>query len=120
MSNNTRQHTPLPWELDAHLVGQIINFDGSKLVARAGRVGPSYDVDPDQIERNANAAFIVKAVNSHDQLVTALRFYANQSNWSEFISDEQAAAFDRNVGSSFSSDNGEMARNALAAAGEQP
>jgi len=65
------KHTPTPWKLDAHLIGQIVSQDDTKLIARAGRVEPIADLD--QCERVANAEFIVCACNSHDQLVTALR-----------------------------------------------
>lgn len=66
------KHTPTPWKLESYLVGQIVNEDESKMIARAGRVN-SYESDPDQIERKANAAFIVRAVNSHQQLVEAIK-----------------------------------------------
>lgn len=69
-----------------------------------------------QYEQEANAAFIVKACNSHEQLVAALRFYANESDWDELQADAAASAFDRNTGSRLGSDCGEVARAALAAA----
>lgn len=64
------KHTPTPWKLDPYLVGQIVSMDEVKLIARAGRVQPIYDEE--QLERNANAAFIVRACNSYEQLVAAL------------------------------------------------
>ena len=64
------KHTPTPWKLDPHLFGQIESQDETKLIARAGRVEPVTDLD--QCERAANAEFIVRACNSHDQLVAAL------------------------------------------------
>lgn len=63
-------HTPTPWKLDAHLLGQVVSQDDTKLIARAGRVEPIADLD--QVERAANAEFIVRACNAHAQLVGAL------------------------------------------------
>ena len=56
-------HSPLPWH-----VGPYYRFD---IEARDGRVGggsPSFTPRGD-----ANAEFIVRAVNSHDALVAALK-----------------------------------------------
>ena len=71
--------TPLPWHTDGHYCGYI--WSGDKMVA-------DFPMDEDEgtylarmrgvgrgathAEQQANAAFIVRAVNCHDQLVAAL------------------------------------------------
>ena len=71
--------TPLPWRTDGHYCGYI--WSGDKMVA-------DFPMDEDEgtylarmrgvgrgathAEQQANAAFIVRAVNCHDQLVAAL------------------------------------------------
>lgn len=59
------KHTKTPWMATSHSL--IFSGDGERMVARVGRVR----------ERNvkleqADAAFIVRACNSHDALVSAL------------------------------------------------
>ena len=58
------KHTPGPWNLDApfpEMANRIVDADGFDIVDMGP--GPS---------PHANAAFIVQAVNAHDDLVGAL------------------------------------------------
>lgn len=75
----TQEHSPLPWSVDPHnnilasYDTDAINPDDGKpgdcpVVAKIpGMFGASSDT------AQANAAFIVRAVNSHDALVSALK-----------------------------------------------
>lgn len=61
-------HTPTPWEV----------FDNGRLLVIAPGAGWSvFEIEashqPDRPTHEANAAFIVRAVNAHDDLVKALR-----------------------------------------------
>jgi hypothetical protein len=49
-------HTPTPWRIG--IAGRVLGGDGLSVVS---------------FNRKANAAFIVRAVNAHDDLVAALR-----------------------------------------------
>jgi hypothetical protein len=57
------KHTPTPWG-ESNYPGDIVDSDGELLAT-------AYSMD-DGICAGANAAFIVRAVNSHEQLVAAL------------------------------------------------
>lgn len=48
------------------------------------------------------------------KLRTALAFYANEDNWSDYEDDQSKAVFDRNTGSKLGDDKGELARKTLA------
>lgn len=65
MTNQTKEvsHTPTPW----HINGEAIESD-HKWVASAGSNGIN-DEDEDMV----NAAFIVRAVNSHEALLQAAK-----------------------------------------------
>lgn len=86
----TVSHTPTPWKLYPHLFGQIESQDETKLITRAGRVDPVTDLD--QCERAANAEFIVRACNSHDQLVAALKAVVEFYSYAEYGPIAQARA----------------------------
>lgn len=116
MSNT--KHTPTPWHAVENSWSHTGIYAGHKEVA-------GLDIYDEATEENqedhealmaANAAFIVRAVNSHEQLVAALRFYANAKDWEDFSFDEMGAYCDRNEGSKLGNDFGEIARAALAAA----
>ena len=62
------------------------------------------------------AAELAKAHERNERLVKALRFYADESEWRDFASDEHAGAFDQSCGSVLGDDMGKVARTALAAA----
>lgn len=62
MSNT--KHTPTPWTLDAYK--DVIGADDVTVASVYCTVQGGVDMD------DLNAAFIVRAVNSHEQLVTAL------------------------------------------------
>lgn len=66
----TTKHTPTPWEVNPRhkLIVQVIDDEEyGRTIAECG-YGSSLDAD-----HEANAAFIVKAVNCHDDLVSALQ-----------------------------------------------
>lgn len=65
---NTATHTPTPWNVtrDENHVRALIRDAGFMRVAECGRA-----FVPGIAE--ANAAFIVRACNAHDELVAALR-----------------------------------------------
>jgi len=74
MSNS--EHTPVPWGIEATdttlWVGPM-RPDGKKIedLVFYIRVDPEY-TDAALAKRKANAAFVIKAVNSHNALVSAL------------------------------------------------
>jgi hypothetical protein len=76
MSEQNVAHTPTPWRLEIEgdermVVSSAIDKDGDRvLVCDLYRGG--YDYSDLGYSMDANAAFIVRAVNSHDELVAAL------------------------------------------------
>ena len=74
------EHTPTPWSIDKLptriCVAGRKGFSGDYRVADAHQ-SPQLAFTPRHEEAVANAAFIVKAVNSHDELVAALKNVAN-------------------------------------------
>jgi hypothetical protein len=76
MSN--AKHTPTPWRvIEGNLIKQdytTIGLDETAGVLIGSTRGhPSSGFYPTEEEGAANAAFIVRAVNSHEQMVAALR-----------------------------------------------
>ena len=70
-----RKHTPIPWAISDVGIGFEIEalVDGKlSIIAQTQQLRPN-DRDVNHTERKANAAFIVRAVNSHDALVAALK-----------------------------------------------
>ena len=67
-------HTPTPWVLGVDGVGDIFDAD-NRSIAKTDAWNVSTHRTPR--ENRANAAFIVKTVNSHDALVAALQFIAD-------------------------------------------
>lgn len=64
-----QKHTPTTWKIDKY--GGIKDLDHNRVYA-CGFVNPMYNsVMTD--EAKANDAFIVRAVNSHDALINALK-----------------------------------------------
>ncbi len=60
------KHTPLPWEISKN--GNIIatvKKGADCLIAKIS--------SPKTPEKKANAAYIIKAVNAHDELLTAIK-----------------------------------------------
>lgn len=74
----TSQHTPTPW---THLLGEdgdviaIVNdastLSGRKTIVRPGT--PGFDSSLTTEQNNANAAFIVRAVNNFDPMLATLK-----------------------------------------------
>jgi hypothetical protein len=81
------KHTPTPWKLDKE--GGFTITDSSDRTSDASDIayvnpekenwGDKYDGDPE-----ANGEFIVRAVNSHDALLEALRNCVKNFTWPEF------------------------------------
>lgn len=69
-------HTPTPWRVE-EWPDDIMDSEGMA-VATTDTSGISR-VLPEEV-RAANAAFIVRAVNNHDKLVEALRWYEEQAS----------------------------------------
>ena len=69
-----QQHTPTPWEAVTRGHSAIV-----RTVAGACKVAEARSREPLQVDE-INAAFIVKAVNSHDDLLKALRYCEAASN----------------------------------------
>lgn len=67
-SHATEEHSPLPWTVYG---GWDIHAADNRHVMAQGR--------PVR-EHNANAEFIVKAANNHDELVTVLRAILNDAS----------------------------------------
>ena len=70
-----RDHTPTPWKASPYssIVGIAISAQpdpNKNTVVLAGTMGTFSD--DHQVESEANAAFIVRAVNNHEALVDAL------------------------------------------------
>lgn len=65
------EHTPTPWGFMLADGGSLILGPGNQHVAT---VNPYYD---ERARNETNAAFIVRAVNSHDELKKILRGLAN-------------------------------------------
>lgn len=79
-------HTPTPWQVEPHSdTDEIVNVvseyevqpDGIKRANWIAELDAQIDFDSDVDEQlavvNANAAFIVRACNAHDDLVDALK-----------------------------------------------
>jgi len=64
------KHSPTPWRVEKNLYGtaNIIETDGRQIAACAAEC-QSADLDGDAKQDEANAAYIVECVNSHDRLV---------------------------------------------------
>lgn len=67
----TAQHTPTPWVHDPVLPAHVYSDDATGSIV-ATCTGFSFAPRP-EAEKRANAAFIVRACNAHDELVAALR-----------------------------------------------
>jgi hypothetical protein len=67
MKNETHTHTPTPWRRDNQ------DFNSHSSIGILSDDGPIANVIPLAYQHEANAAFIVRAVNSHARLVEALK-----------------------------------------------
>ena len=93
------RHTPLPWELHAEGAGynsvQACQPDSSE--RGCCPIVESFVLGRTREEAEANAAFIVRAVNNHEALLAALKFcrnvlMANPIEMSEHMAIEKADA----------------------------
>jgi hypothetical protein len=66
-------HTPTPWKLEHYGIGdsetQIVSYAENKGTKIIARLAPHGDFE----KRESDAAFIVRAVNAHDELIAALK-----------------------------------------------
>lgn len=88
-------HSPLPWSVGGRttanvgLERQIVSADG-RVVSRAQR----YTDEPGHLDRNdADAEFIVRAVNNHKELLAALKGIVEMNGPSTDYSHQAAAAW---------------------------
>lgn len=66
------QHTPGPWRISGCQLGKKLLIEHGDSDTFSPIIGSVYD-DEGRLPQKANAAFIVRACNSHDGLVTALK-----------------------------------------------
>jgi hypothetical protein len=80
------EHTPTPWSVEMPMDEEFAIVQSGleayewQFIAVCPVTTPSEGGFPRQ-QAKANAAFIVKAVNSHDALVKALEWYAQDYNY---------------------------------------
>lgn len=87
MKTQTQQHTPTPWKVMHNEIGLEWNIEaGNELIA----------VLVPKNQRNLdNAAFIVRAVNSHEALLAALKRYMSfNGRYGEFGNYEEMDSTD--------------------------
>lgn len=82
---NTNKHTPTPWKSDGYWIRQS-GPNGTRMVADICYTGPHHtpaDEYPEscRIVDKANAEFIVRACNCHDELVEALQAQEDAEEW---------------------------------------
>lgn len=79
------KHTPTPWTAVQYNDNKILLAHQPSDMQQPEVFISDMTCKADEIEANeANAAFIVKAVNCHDDLIEALKFYADKASY-EFI-----------------------------------
>ena len=73
------EHSPLPWSIVGSLVDQLYYIGGANAICDIHRSGYVENGDSrfhrTPKEDEANAEFIVKAVNCHDELLAALKAF---------------------------------------------
>lgn len=76
--NAEPKHSPLPWSFDGdwNRIPTIFAADGRTMVATVEKGTCSHDARPSP-ERKANAELIVRAVNSHADMLAALKAIAD-------------------------------------------
>jgi hypothetical protein len=68
----TAQHTPTPWRTDGRV---IFNNPGNVIAATVNKDWPhGYKTSIASEEERANAAYIVKCVNAHEELLNTLQY----------------------------------------------
>lgn len=108
MPDSQTNHTPTPWSLDG--VEWIDTEAGGYRFRRLSSWDQTIalvQVDEDDEEQQANAEFIVRACNSHQDLMEALRSIADASDGTEIGTSELRALKNR---------MGDIARAAIAKA----
>ena len=88
------KHTPTPWEKCE--AGDYSDYDGDSIILLGDdiscRVAAVFGADE---KAEANAEFIVRAVNAHDALVTALKLLVRngqKQGWTDKYQDDMNAA----------------------------
>jgi hypothetical protein len=83
---NTAQHTPTPWKVynrGDQITGTYaryrIEYETPDLRSVIADIEPKW-LCPEHGDAQANAAFIVKACNAHEELVDMLQFVLNDEN----------------------------------------
>ena len=85
------EHTPTPWTVfnpdnDQHIGDYLEIYHESILIADVLRPGP--------VDAKANAAFIVKAVNSHEELLESLQSIVDRLEGAEEMERVLSAKWD--------------------------
>lgn len=62
------EHTPTPWRVGEREAGDLVILAGERRIARM-----AFDLYVSTFAADANAALIVRAVNAHEALLSALR-----------------------------------------------
>lgn len=92
MSTNESKHTALPWQVFTTKTGVYIGVGDKEGV---GILDAGFGLWSDGAERDANAAFIVRAVNSYDDLLAvaemALRVFERDFPNGQGVIDIRAA-----------------------------
>lgn len=81
------KHTATPWGIERDSstlwIGPM-RSDGKKINEIVTSIDADPTLKPEVLQRNeADAVFIVKACNNHDELVKALQFYAEGKHYQE-------------------------------------
>ena len=88
-NTQTAQHTPTPWDTNGFL-----SNDGIRIYHRQDEVAHLSDIGLDQDVLEAHAAFIIRAVNAHDDLLAALKEARNFVLATPFAAPTQLARID--------------------------
>ena len=69
------KHTPTPWEICNNYIKKV----GGAVIATTARNNAMcrYEAEPGSLADAANAAFIVRTVNNHEQLIDAIKLLLN-------------------------------------------
>ena len=88
------KHSPLPWIYEVFPAGTTIWTDEKGRSREICKVTPRGEMRDSEGE--ANAAFIVRAVNSHDDLLNALKAVVERlAGWMEIADPDHVNADDR-------------------------
>ena len=79
------KHTPTPWNYDITAGNSFSIYCEGTIKTIASVLFKDVNYMPNEKEAEANAKFIVKAVNSHDKLIEALKSLVGMEVWIDDI-----------------------------------